>query len=92
MVQVLIHSIMNAKKSWLLQLLHNPNAVIYVCGMPADENALIARAMGGVGWYTCPNGHMYTVGECTLPMEASLFSLSLSLFLVRFLSPGVVYV
>ena len=22
-----------------------------------------------LGWYTCPNGHRYAVGECTLPMQ-----------------------
>ncbi|CAK9251647.1 unnamed protein product [Sphagnum jensenii] len=27
--------------------------------------------MADVGWYECPNGHKYTVGNCTRPMEVS---------------------
>ena len=26
-------------------------------------------ALGGVGWYVCPRGHPYSVGNCTYPME-----------------------
>ncbi|XP_074900257.1 E3 ubiquitin-protein ligase RNF213 isoform X2 [Buteo buteo] len=41
--------------------------------MPEDIMAQ-ARAWEGVAtlrWYTCPNGHPCTVGECGLPMETS---------------------
>ncbi|XP_074703437.1 E3 ubiquitin-protein ligase RNF213 isoform X1 [Strix aluco] len=41
--------------------------------MPEDIMAQ-ARAWKGVAslrWYTCPNGHPCTVGECGLPMETS---------------------
>ena len=37
--------------------------------MPANEFEAIKDAMGGVGWYVCKNGHPFTIGECTMPME-----------------------
>jgi hypothetical protein len=36
---------------------------LFLPGMPQNEMTLLARAMGYVGWYQCPNGHPYTVGE-----------------------------
>eukprot|EP00913_Durusdinium_trenchii_P004759 g4419.t1 len=32
-------------------------------------HAAVIGAMGYVGWYTCPRGHPYSVGECTRPMQ-----------------------
>lgn len=37
-----------------------------------DEKETVARAMGKVGWYTCPKGHPYSVGECTHPMQEAI--------------------
>jgi len=34
-----------------------------------DSKVDLDKAMGSLGWYTCPNGHMYAVGECRLPMQ-----------------------
>ena len=31
----------------------------------------LIKAAGHVGWYKCKNGHPYTVGNCTYPMEVS---------------------
>ncbi|XP_026936735.1 E3 ubiquitin-protein ligase RNF213 isoform X2 [Sagmatias obliquidens] len=41
--------------------------------MPEDLLAQARKWMGleGVHWYTCPNGHACSVGECGLPMEQS---------------------
>jgi hypothetical protein len=37
--------------------------------MPDDEFQSLLQASGHVGWYKCPNGHPYSVGNCTWPME-----------------------
>ena len=49
-------------------LIHDPSIInkIYLPGMPQNELSILARAMGHVGWYQCPNGHPYTVGEVIL--------------------------
>uniref|UniRef100_A0A665VK89 Uncharacterized protein n=1 Tax=Echeneis naucrates TaxID=173247 RepID=A0A665VK89_ECHNA len=39
--------------------------------MPEDMLALAQQAMGPLRWYTCPNGHPCTIGECGQPMEKS---------------------
>jgi hypothetical protein len=36
-----------------------------------DEFMQIVQASGYVGWYKCPRGHPYSVGNCTYPMEVS---------------------
>uniref|UniRef100_A0A8C9CZX4 E3 ubiquitin-protein ligase RNF213 n=1 Tax=Phocoena sinus TaxID=42100 RepID=A0A8C9CZX4_PHOSS len=42
--------------------------------MPEDllAQARKWRGLEGVHWYTCPNGHACSVGECGLPMEQSI--------------------
>lgn len=47
---------------------------LFLPGMPQNEMTLLARAMGYVGWYQCPNGHPYTVGEVSV-RELSLLDL-----------------
>ena len=37
--------------------------------MAGDEFAMILAASDFVGWYKCPNGHPYSVGNCTKPMQ-----------------------
>ena len=37
--------------------------------MPTSALFMFSRALGHVGWWSCPNGHRYAVGECTMPME-----------------------
>uniref|UniRef100_A0A8C4L900 E3 ubiquitin-protein ligase RNF213 n=1 Tax=Equus asinus asinus TaxID=83772 RepID=A0A8C4L900_EQUAS len=44
--------------------------------LPTMPEDLLAQARGwrgleGVRWYTCPNGHPCSVGECGMPMEQS---------------------
>jgi hypothetical protein len=31
-----------------------------------ESRSDVFDAMGGVGWYKCPKGHLYAVGECTM--------------------------
>jgi len=34
----------------------------------------MAREFIGTGhWYTCLNGHPFTVGECGMPMQTSIY-------------------
>ncbi|XP_075850113.1 E3 ubiquitin-protein ligase RNF213 isoform X2 [Microcebus murinus] len=42
--------------------------------MPEDllAQARTWKGLEGVRWYTCPNGHPCSVGECGMPMEQSL--------------------
>lgn len=44
---------------------------LFIPTMMEDPKYLIGLAMGSVGWYTCPRGHPYSVGNCTYPMEIS---------------------
>ncbi|XP_010872579.2 E3 ubiquitin-protein ligase rnf213-alpha isoform X2 [Esox lucius] len=39
--------------------------------MPEDMLAVANQAMGHVQWYSCPNNHPCTIGECGQPMERS---------------------
>lgn len=41
----------------------------FVPTMAGDEFAMILAASDIVGWYKCPNGHPYSVGACTRPMQ-----------------------
>jgi hypothetical protein len=29
----------------------------------------VASSLGDCDWYSCPNGHLYVIGECRLPMR-----------------------
>ena len=45
---------------------------MFVPTMPGDElSAVLSIAGAGVGWYFCTNGHPYTVGQCTRPMQTA---------------------
>ncbi|CAJ1427321.1 unnamed protein product [Effrenium voratum] len=57
--------------SWLELALMAPNDAqrTFWPTMPDSEEAAVLGAMGFVGWYTCRNGHPYSVGECTRPMQ-----------------------
>ncbi|CAE7456051.1 rnf213a [Symbiodinium sp. CCMP2456] len=59
---------------WLEQVLNSPGEAqrSYWPTMPDSEEAAVVGAMGYVGWYTCPNGHPYSVGECTRPMQKGI--------------------
>ncbi|KAG2461061.1 R213A ligase, partial [Polypterus senegalus] len=37
--------------------------------MPEDMLHIAQQALGPLQWYTCPNGHHCTIGECGQPME-----------------------
>ncbi|XP_026716672.1 E3 ubiquitin-protein ligase RNF213 isoform X2 [Athene cunicularia] len=81
LVEVAVHTaaVLLCGQSPLLQPLRNlafcPHTMehSFLPTMPEDIMAQ-ARAWNGVAslrWYTCPNGHPCTVGECGLPMETS---------------------
>ena len=60
----------NAAGFWAT-VLFAPSALgtMYVPTMAGDEFAMILAASDYVGWYKCPNGHPYSVGNCTRPMQ-----------------------
>ncbi|CAE7238243.1 RNF213 [Symbiodinium microadriaticum] len=77
--QLVVHSAILAIRnpsSWMEMVVMNPShlARAYVPGMPSSNLMGLVRAMGHVGWYKCKNGHPYTVGNCTFPMEESTCS------------------
>jgi hypothetical protein len=37
----------------------------------SKKQMLEIMSIAGGNWYTCPNGHLYSIGECGRPMEAS---------------------
>jgi hypothetical protein len=43
----------------------------FIPSMNKNEMEMLVAASGHVGWYKCKNGHPYTVGNCTYPMEVS---------------------
>ena len=77
--QLVLHAAILAIKnptSWLEMVVMNPAhlARVFVPSMPVNIMASLVSAMGYVGWYKCRNGHPYTVGNCTYPMEESVCS------------------
>lgn len=61
----------HAASSFWATLLFAPAALstMFVPTMAGDEFAMILAASEFVGWYKCPNGHPYSVGNCTMPMQ-----------------------
>eukprot|EP00339_Tiarina_fusa_P025284 CAMPEP_0117064642 /NCGR_PEP_ID=MMETSP0472-20121206/45158_1 /TAXON_ID=693140 ORGANISM="Tiarina fusus, Strain LIS" /NCGR_SAMPLE_ID=MMETSP0472 /ASSEMBLY_ACC=CAM_ASM_000603 /LENGTH=1533 /DNA_ID=CAMNT_0004784887 /DNA_START=231 /DNA_END=4830 /DNA_ORIENTATION=+ len=61
------------KTSWVHALFFDPQShkESYLISMPDDEFAEIARISQASGWYSCPNGHKYSIGNCGMPMERS---------------------
>jgi len=58
--------------SWISDLLLDPKALAssFVPGMSLYVVDDIIAALGDyMGWWMCPNGHRYAVGECTRPMQ-----------------------
>ncbi|XP_042587954.1 E3 ubiquitin-protein ligase rnf213-alpha-like isoform X2 [Cyprinus carpio] len=55
----------------LQQLALSPNnmTAAFIPTMPDDMLAAVRQAMGGVQWYTCPNGHPWIVDMCGRPTE-----------------------
>ncbi|EGD81489.1 hypothetical protein PTSG_02206 [Salpingoeca rosetta] len=64
---------MRQPRSWLGELVVSPasSSKAYIVTIPGNELALIFNSSPYVGWYRCPNGHLYSVGECTMPMQQS---------------------
>ena len=60
--------------SWFSSLTLHPEriALMYIPGNSRSDLAEAVAASGHVGWYTCPRGHPYSVGGCTMPMELSI--------------------
>ena len=65
-------------KSWMYETIFSINKqnMSFVLSSPDSEitELILAMKQSGEshpGWYTCPNGHRYTVGNCTKPMEKS---------------------
>lgn len=74
--QLICHSALLAVEypaSWLGSFLLNPAVYksLFIPSMPKNEMDMIIAASGHVGWYKCKNGHPYSVGNCTYPMEES---------------------
>jgi hypothetical protein len=75
--QVVAHAAIRvlAKGGWLHAIMCAPHLLIdchsLLPTMPDDEMAAVTQGMGVVGWYKCPNGHPYSVGNCTWPMETA---------------------
>ena len=63
----------NQPDSWLYGILFAPldQKQSFIPTVPDDSFIEIVKASGQVGWYICPNGHKYSVGQCTMPMERS---------------------
>ena len=62
------------KLTWITMIILNPEN-IYKNFLPSIPDSLLAtmvQVSGNVGWYKCPNGHPYSVGGCTMPMEESI--------------------
>jgi hypothetical protein len=65
---------------WLRTLLQNPKEFVkgYMPSMIDDEFAIFTAVTDSsgnlvpeVGWYECRNGHKYSVGNCTRPMQVA---------------------
>lgn len=58
--------------SWLAALIVAPASLTnsYFPSL-SSEFADLAMSSGYVSWYKCPNGHPYSVGACTYPMETA---------------------
>ncbi len=71
---------MNLTAGWMHCLLCDP-ARAKTCFIPSMVDDELAQLMNfvdpatgrvtEVGWYECPNGHRYSVGNCTQPMEVA---------------------
>lgn len=71
---------MAPQSGWLRTLLHHPKVFVtgFLPSMIDDELAILRNVtdvhgnlVQEVGWYECPNGHKYSVGQCTRPMEVA---------------------
>ncbi|XP_072046322.1 E3 ubiquitin-protein ligase rnf213-alpha-like [Amphiura filiformis] len=67
----------NSDVSPLVNLLQKPNLMknSYLPTMPEDHRMEVKRAIDEAGrrgetyaWYECPNGHLYTIGDCGRPV------------------------
>lgn len=72
-LQGLQTSIFEKSKSWIWHMLQNTEEMehAHIPGYKGSDFADLMAAMGHTGWYKCVNGHLYTVGNCTYPMEQS---------------------
>ena len=70
-LHVLCLSVNSRGAGFFRTLFVNPSPLtsMFVVAMPDDETSSVFSGMGSVGWYKCRNGHAYTVGECTMPMQ-----------------------
>ena len=49
------------------QFLNNITSIYSIGGISKEEKAMIIKAMGDIkpgGWYKCPKGHYYAIGDC----------------------------
>jgi len=72
-LQGLQSAIFSKQACWLWGLLQRTDemATAYMAGYGGGGMQELMGAMGHIGWYQCANGHLYTVGNCTYPMEQS---------------------
>ena len=70
-VDVALRATMQAD-TWWHAVLFRPAELIrgYVPTMSGEESLDVMRSLSEfVAWYKCPNGHLYSVGNCTRPMQ-----------------------
>ena len=66
--------LLHFNETWLFSFLFDPRNHFnsFLPSVPDDPFLEIVNASGTVGWYVCPNGHKYSVGQCTMPMEKAI--------------------
>lgn len=71
---------MSTTSGWLHTLLIDPKLFVklFIPAIIDDDFASVMNVVNGsgqlmqeVGWYECSNGHKYSVGECTMPMQTA---------------------
>lgn len=68
---------LSSSTGWLHQLLLDPKGLtkVFMPSMMDSEFSMLLNAVDSFGrvadvaWYECPNGHRYSIGECTRPMQ-----------------------
>ncbi|RNA31081.1 E3 ubiquitin-ligase RNF213-like [Brachionus plicatilis] len=82
LMHVFASSLKNQKGTILepfIKLINNPEkyAQCYLPSIPHDDDfeayqTFLNNGKENVAWFRCPNGHLYTIGECTQPMQDSI--------------------
>jgi RZ type zinc finger domain len=55
---------------WSCAMRGEPIDTLWLPGALDEQMAMLQQSLSSsLGWYRCPNGHLYAIGECTRPME-----------------------